>query len=305
MQKSLPRVAAFLLLVLPSWSRADGFSGTWEGQLDGAIATAQLATEGNVVRGIYNVSGYLYEVSFEHTGTSGQGVLRDPQLGGEVPLQASIQGSSLVLNIYAQGRGAAPLQAALTRSDMAAELNIGISHQVGSQSAESSVGASAYAADSLLVTRFGDLTQDAIAAYIEALEFCHQLVGQPLVVDESFATQITSTLVQGFHHLPPQSQESLVNARAIWGQYQQQWPSLDVQTQIAFAREVLALAWGDQAAAQALGLQTGSSRQGTGDSNGFYGLDVDGGSPCYSGTCESTNYGSTINYDDAGGISEY
>lgn len=41
-----------------------------------------------------------------------------------------------------------------------------------------------------------------------------------------------------------------------------------------------------------------------GNGSGRYNLDV-GGGVCYSGTCENTGYGTTINYDDAGGITEY
>jgi len=62
-------------------------------------------------------------------------------------------------------------------------------------------------------------------------------------------------------------QVDLANARPLWTQYRSQWGTLPLQAKQEFAYYVLALAYGEQAAGQALGLDTGAGQQGGGGYN--------------------------------------
>ena len=66
-------------------------------------------------------------------------------------------------------------------------------------------------------------------------------------------------------------QVDLANARPLWTQYRSQWGTLPLQAKQEFAYYVLALAYGEQAAGQALGLNTGDA----GGSGGGYNPSVD------------------------------
>lgn len=105
----------------------------------------------------------------------------------------------------------------------------------------------------------GALSRDAADAYIEALQFTLGEIGQPTNFDEAQRALIRDALAAGFPGLPTEVQIDLVNARPLWTQYHAQWPFLPMQSKQEFAYYILALAYGEQAAAQALGLDSGSS----------------------------------------------
>lgn len=150
----------------------------------------------------------------------------------------------------------------------------------------------------------GNLTDDAVMAYLEALAFCLDQVGSPVEFTQEDVQVFKDGMAQAFPLLPPDTQLGLVNARATWTLYQQQWNLLSYDDKVAFAYDVLALAYGEQAAAEALGLNTSTASGSNSGGGEYYGIDS-GASVCYSGTCEDTGYGSTINYGADGSISEY
>ena len=117
----------------------------------------------------------------------------------------------------------------------------------------------------------GALTTDAVAAYFEALEFVHGQLGQPMQFDAEVRQQFTQTLVANFAALPPDTQQTLAQARQLWTQYAQSWAMLPMTEKQDFAYFVLAVAYGEQTAAQALGVQQGG---GSSSGGGSYGGDV-------------------------------
>jgi hypothetical protein len=105
----------------------------------------------------------------------------------------------------------------------------------------------------------GAFTRDAADAYIEALEFTLGELGQPTTFDAGERRQIHGAIAAGFPDLPAEVQVDLVNARPLWTQYRSAWGTLSPQAKQEFAYYTLALAYGEQAAAQALGLSAGEA----------------------------------------------
>lgn len=119
----------------------------------------------------------------------------------------------------------------------------------------------------------GVLTEDAVAAYLEALEFVLGQLGQPTRFDQATRATFMQRLAQGFPMLPADTQQALAGARALWSQYRSAWNAIGANDQRAFAYDVLALAYGDEAASRALG--TSPSHSASGEHAGL--PDVDGG----------------------------
>lgn len=101
---------------------------------------------------------------------------------------------------------------------------------------------------------YGTMSLDAFNAYMEALTFCMQQIGQPTQYTAAQREQMKMAFKQGFAALDPETQQQLGDARNIWTQYQNGWNTLSMDQKKEFAFGVLMLAYGEQAAAQALGL---------------------------------------------------
>ena len=108
----------------------------------------------------------------------------------------------------------------------------------------------------------GELTVDAVNAYIEALEFSLAQVGQPTRFDPNMRIQIAQGLIQMFPMASMEIQANLVQARAIWMQHAQSWNGLAFQQKQEFVYEVLSVYLGEQVAANAVSLNTGGAQQG-------------------------------------------
>lgn len=130
----------------------------------------------------------------------------------------------------------------------------------------------------------GTLTHDAMDAYIEALEFCLTQVGSPTSFSAQDRQAITQQFASGFSGLPVDTQQALVAARNTWNQYQAAWTGLSLNDKKEFAYSVLALAYGDQAAAQALGMNQQHSYSGFSSGSSSF------SEPCY----QCTEQGSMI-----------
>lgn len=128
--------------------------------------------------------------------------------------------------------------------------------------------AHAKSTQTLSQTPYANLTQESIDAYIEALAFCLVQVGKPTTFDAQQRNKITLSLVQGFPRLSAENQQKLANARQILNQYKAAWNQLGQQQKVAFAYDVLSLAYGEQAAAQALGI---AAQSGQGYASSGYG----------------------------------
>lgn len=125
------------------------------------------------------------------------------------------------------------------------------------------------------------LTDDALNAYLESLRFCLVQIGEGAAYTPELEVQVKHNIHQNFAILPKDVQMDLINARSIWQQYQAQWAWLGINQKKEFGLAVLGLAFGEQAAADALGLsRTGSSAGAA--------VDVDSiGGTCHGGHCES------------------
>lgn len=126
----------------------------------------------------------------------------------------------------------------------------------------------------------GVLTLDAAHAYVDALEFVHTQMGQP----QQFRGQDRQTVIDGlaasFPTFAYDTQNDLSNARSLLNEYQSSWHYLSADQQTAFAYSVLAVAYGESAASQALGYNTGSG--GGGGNTSYY---SDGASFVSDGDC--------------------
>ena len=150
---------------------------------------------------------------------------------------------------------------------------------------------------------YGNLTVDSVNAYMEALAFCLQQIGQPGQFTQDEEQQITQALTDNFPALPPEAQQALANARESWNEYRSNWDMLDMNQKIEFAYNVLAFAYGDQIAQQVLGLNTNNTAntgQGSSSDSGYSGFSE----PCYTCTeAGSMIYGGAI--DMGGGEFSY
>jgi hypothetical protein len=78
--------------------------------------------------------------------------------------------------------------------------------------------------------------------------------------------QIQGALAAGFPDLPAEVQVDLLNARPLWTRFRAAWGTLAPQAKQQFAYCILALAYGEQVAANALGLNSGDAGEsGRGD----------------------------------------
>ncbi|WP_299774954.1 hypothetical protein [uncultured Pseudoteredinibacter sp.] len=133
------------------------------------------------------------------------------------------------------------------------------------------------------------LSEDALNAYLESLQFCLVQIGEMAAYTPDLEARLRQNIRQNFNYLPQETQLNLINARSIWSQYQNQWAFLDIDQKKEFGFAVLGLAFGEQAAAQALGL-------GRSGSSSFNGVDVDSiGGGCHGGHCETV--GDTVEID--------
>lgn len=133
------------------------------------------------------------------------------------------------------------------------------------------------------------LSEDSLNAYLESLRFCLVQIGEVSVYTPELELQLRRNIRQNFRYFPQDVQANLINARQIWQQYQNQWAFLDLAQKKEFGFAVLGLAFGEQAAADALGMAGKSSA-------GSSGVDVDSiGGGCYGGHCETV--GDTVEVD--------
>lgn len=141
----------------------------------------------------------------------------------------------------------------------------------------------------------GRLTEENAHAYVDALEFIHSEMGQPKVFSHNDRQAIISNLASSFSSFPSDLQRDLSNARSLLTQYQSSWHSIGSEEQRAFAYSVLAIAYGEQSASQALGYGQG----GSGGSSGGSSYYSDGASYVSDGNCAyfSSEYGSISSCD--------
>ncbi len=139
----------------------------------------------------------------------------------------------------------------------------------------------------------GFLTLGSAEAYVDALTFVHAEAGSPVSFDAGTRQLLIVGLAQAYPTLSVQIQAELAVMPQILEAYLASWPMLDLSQKQSFAFTVLSLAYGDDAAAQAVGYPQGGAGNGGGGGLGaMAGPDV-----CYGGTCETMG-DTTILYPD-------
>ncbi len=107
----------------------------------------------------------------------------------------------------------------------------------------------------------GNLTQDSINAYTEALQFCLAQVGRNVRFSPQERSDIRQALVNAYSTLDAKSQRRLADARSTWNYYRTHWKTLPIQVKQSYAYDVIALAYGEEDAAQALGMNQGIDKK--------------------------------------------
>lgn len=93
--------ALLLTTMLGPLVAAQPFSGTYSGSISGTPATLTLHQEGSSLRGTVDAGGYGYVLTGVLANGTASGTLSDPQTGGTMPCEVTMQGSTLTLTILA------------------------------------------------------------------------------------------------------------------------------------------------------------------------------------------------------------
>ena len=258
-----------LLLVLISGPlKADQFTGRYTTSNDyGQPINLNLKMEADgEVNGSLQSSGQQFLVETMSQGSRLEGViyLDDTSSMIESYLEAQLVDGQLqlsIMNLFADGtpdpssrtsmvftRDAS--QSATTTNNLAGALGIG---SEGSGNYSNSSG------QVIAQGQGGNLTEAGFNAYMDALAFCLQQIGDSTQIDQTMRAQFRQNMINAFPGLPAETQQGLSNSEQIWNQYRTAWNGITLDQQKEFAFGVLSLAYGQQAAAQALGLAQGGS----------------------------------------------
>lgn len=217
------------------------------------------------VSGSLQASGLDFVVEAELAGNRIEGFVSHPQSAGDSYLQAEFQQDRLHVIVIDIHNGV-PIPA--TQQAFVFD-RVGDSPGAGQNSLSRALaGGGTAAAGAIARGQGGALTEGGFDAYVEALEFCLREIGNPTRLDTATRARLRQNMIDAYPGMPAEMQRNLANSEAIWTQYRQSWPTLSLDEKKEFAFGVLALAYGEAAAAQALGVQPGGS--GSGGSNKQY-----------------------------------
>lgn len=99
----MKRLVMLMLIgtALAGASRGQGYAGTYTGDLGGVPMTLMIQQEGEALQGAADADGYRYTLAGQATGTTARGILSDPQTGGAVEVEMTVQGDQFVLTLLA------------------------------------------------------------------------------------------------------------------------------------------------------------------------------------------------------------
>ncbi len=97
------------------------------------------------------------------------------------------------------------------------------------------------------------LTRDNAEAFVDALQFALGEIGRPKTFSQSEREQLIQGLAQNFATQPAEAQREVVKARETWTATRANWPTTSAADRQAFVDGVLAIAVGEQSAAQLTG----------------------------------------------------
>jgi hypothetical protein len=140
----------------------------------------------------------------------------------------------------------------------------------------------------------GQLTNTAAHAYVDALTFVLAEMGQPRAFSQQERQIIVDNLATHYALFSFDTQQDLASAKEIFAEYRMSWNYLGMEEQKEFAYAVLSVAYGEQAAAQALGMNSGYGSSGGGSGGGGSSYYSNGASYASDGKCAifSSEYGS-------------
>lgn len=125
--------------------------------------------------------------------------------------------------------------------------------------------ATATASTAVLATANGlSLTRDDAEAFIDAFQFSLEQIGRPKTFTAAEREELIKGLAQNFPKQPAAAQQAVVKARATWTATKAAWATTDPLEQQSFVDGVLAIAVGEDGAAQLTG-RGGTGAAGGGD----------------------------------------
>lgn len=259
--RAAPVLAAACALALGAAASAQPLAGTYRGATDVGPAVVVFEQDGAALTGTLEAPGLAFAFDGEVEDGVGFGQVRTGQ--GVAGFEAHVQGDLLGLYLYefdaaggvAEGsvielvleRVAASAPAAPALGGLRPGAAAAPPPSRGAPSTASPAPAPTDASPVLAVGAYGQLTEDAAHAFLEALEFVLAQIGAPYVFPEAERRAALEELARSFPLADPDEQRVLADARFVWTQVQANWANATLDEQREFALGVLALAFGEEA----------------------------------------------------------
>ena len=258
-----------LVVVVAAMAGAQPLAGTWEGATDVGLAVVVFAQDGATLTGTLEAPGLAFSLEGEVEGGVGYGLVTTGQ--GTAGFEAHVQGDLLGLYLYefdaaggvAEGSvielllervvaaaPAAPALGGLRPGGSDAPVAPAPTPAAPTRPSRAAAAPATPAGDPspvLAVGAYGELTEDAAHAFLEALEFVLAQIGAPYTFPEAERRAALAELARTFPLADPDEQRVLAEARFVWTQVQANWASSTLEAQREFALGVLALAFGEEA----------------------------------------------------------
>ena len=237
---------ALFVAALAAAAVAQPLAGTYQGTSDVGPATVVFTVAGAALDGTLEAPGLAFALAGEVVDGVGYGLARTGQ--GTAGFEAHVQGDLLGLYLFefdASGGVADGTVIELVLERVVAPAPT--APALGGSRAAPPVAANPAAASPVLaVGAYGQLTEDAALAFLEALEFVLAQIGAPYVFPEAERRAALEELARAFPLAEREEQLVLADARFVWTQVQANWASATPDAQREFALGVLALAFGEE-----------------------------------------------------------
>jgi hypothetical protein len=247
-----------LLFAFAAWAAAQPLAGTFRGTTDVGPATVDLAVSGAALSGTLLAPGLAFGFEGEVVDGVGYGMVTTGQ--GTAGFEAHVRGDLLGLYLYefdAAGGVAegSVIELVLERvaATPAAPALGGLRSAPPTAAAPVAGVPPADGSPVLAVGAHAQLTEDAAAAFLEALEFVLAQIGAPYVFPDAERRAAVDELARTFPLADREEQLVLADARFIWERVRANWASATLDDQREFALGVLALAFGEETVAAWVG----------------------------------------------------
>ncbi|MBL7050070.1 MAG: hypothetical protein ISR96_11190 [Nitrospira sp.] len=255
------------LLLMVSFAQVSDavLSGSWKAKAAGGMINLELGSPDtqSVVKGNLRFSTGIEFVMQGSRSEDGSfiGQMQSPQAGGMF-FHATMQGEKLSMIVMAPDMNGRPNPATATQTIFdRAEGKSKAKLPEGNNNAKQEQPLPISGAG-------GTLTADAANAYVDAVQFCLQQLGNHTVILPPQRQQIISNLALAYPAFPIDVQQNLAGSRMILNQHLASWAVLPLQQKQQFGYNVLSLMIGEAQAAQAVGLNSGGGSQAYRDAAG-------------------------------------